>query len=235
MSTFSELFPVAHQKLSKEAIAKFDETLESEFMAIMDFLHIEPEFASSLRGKGQPSFPSPAYIEKCAQKFVEGRKLPTLQWSDKTSDPLLSIALKTFLELDNSEINEAIEIHKKLMIIENKIGEILESYISMKSSSNGWVWCSGSIVKTVDFIRKTADGTYEILQIKNKDVSENSTSIKGRGKIPMWKRLKGKKAKSNWTSYPDNALEELMSERDFINFATKKLLEIKKAQEASDT
>lgn len=235
MSAFSKHFSDTNQKLSREAIAKFDETLESEFMTIMDFLHIEPEFAASLRGKGQPSFPSPAYIEKCAQKFVEGRKLPILQWSDKTSDPLLSIALKTFLELDNSEIEAAIEIHKKLMIIENKIGEILESYISMKSASSGWVWCSGSIVRTVDFIRKSGDGTYEILQIKNKDVSENSTSVKGRGKIPMWKRLKGKKAKSNWASYPDNSLEELMSEKDFINFAKKKLLEIKKAQENGET
>ena len=116
------------------------------------------------------------------------------------------------------------------MIIENKVGEILESYISEKYSSKGWVWCSGSTVTTIDFLRKRKNGTFEILQIKNKDVSENSTSTKGRGGVPVWHRLKGQHAKSNWDKFPDNSAERIMSEKAFINYAEKKFKEIKKLQ-----
>jgi hypothetical protein len=223
-------FSQVEQEIARNAIRKLDVSLEPEFLLLMDYLHKNPERTIDFRGKTPPKFPSKEYTDKLAEKFVAGRKLPRVQWSTKTSDPLLASALKTLLEIEQTKIDDAIEIHKKLMIIENKIGEILESYISEKYSSKGWVWCSGSTVKTVDFIRKQNDGIYEVLQIKNKDVSENSTSTKGRAGIPIWKRLKGKRATDNWEKFPGNELDRIMSEAEFVEYAENKFKEIKAAQ-----
>ena len=223
-------FSHAQQIIVKNAINFLDASLESEFMLVMEYLHSNKSAAPKFRGKKPPIFPSVEYIEKSAEKFVNGRKVPAINWSTKITDPLLPLALKIFLDLSEEEIEKSIEIHKKLMLIENKVGEILESYISEKYSSKGWVWCSGSTVTTIDFIRKKNDGTFEILQIKDKDVSENSTSTKGRGGIPVWQRLKGKKATNNWDNFPENSTAKIMSEKEFIEYAEKKFLEIKKLQ-----
>lgn len=230
MVQHSKEFSVAQQILVKNAICSFDASLEAEFILVMDYLHSNKSAAPKFRGKKPPIFPSAEYIEKSAEKFVNGRKIPALNWSTKLTDPLLPLALNIFLGLTPAEIVKSIEIHKKLMLIENKVGEILESYISEKYSSKGWVWCSGSTVKTIDFIRKNEDGTFEILQIKNKDVSENSTSTLGRGGIPVWQRLKGKRATSNWDNFPENSAEKIMSEKEFIEYAEMKFIEIKKLQ-----
>ena len=66
-------------------------------------------------------------------------------------------------------------IHRDSMAAENFIGNLLESYLDRKLSNYGWVWCCGEMVKSVYFINPESNG-FTLLQVKNRDNSENSSS-----------------------------------------------------------
>ena len=51
------------------------------------------------------------------------------------------------------------------MAAENNIGLLLERFIASVLEPIGWIWCSGSAVRAVDFIEPN---TGILLQIKNR-------------------------------------------------------------------
>ena len=91
------------------------------------------------------------------------------------------------------------------MSIETKLGTLLESFIYKHINKYNWIWCSGSIVKDIDFINKNIDKNGNIqwtaLQVKNSDNSENAASSRVRvgTNIKKWfRRLSTVKNKDNW-------------------------------------
>lgn len=102
---------------------------------------------------------------------------------------------------------------------ENIIGTLLERYIDNQASRFGWIWCAGSIVKAADFIRKNENG-WDVLQIKNRDNSENSSSaaIREGTDIKKWFRTFSKRSGTNWDNFPDDKLKKVLSEKGFHQF-----------------
>lgn len=108
-------------------------------------------------------------------------------------------------------------------------GDLLEEYIYKNVKENGWIWCKGKCVTSVDFMNPN-ENIY--LQIKNKDNTENSSSKKVRNgtTIIKWNRLstitsnKNVTSKTNWAKSNEIINNDLsvtqvsMSEKKYISF-----------------
>ncbi len=105
---------------------------------------------------------------------------------------------------------------------ENMVGDLLERYLASVLEPMDWIWCSGSIVKAVDFVRPPArtGETWRLLQVKNRDNSENSSSsaIRIGTSIEKWHRTFSQKLGSNWDNFPDASLRQKLSEENFKTF-----------------
>jgi hypothetical protein len=201
--------------LAQLEIQKYDLSLEKPYLNLFKFLASNPEFRVSLRGNNPAPFGSPAYIEKSAQMFALGRIITPPVNSGKSTDTLLGILFQQMNQCSEDEAQEAIKMHGDFMVLENKVGKILEHYLATKLEPVGWIWCSGDYVEKIDFV-KVGSSNFSVLQVKNKDVTENSSSSKGRGDVPKWARLKGKKAVPDWDNFPDEKAKALISEKDFL-------------------
>lgn len=72
------------------------------------------------------------------------------------------------------------------MASENIVGDLLERYLAEKLEPCGWIWCSGTSVKAVDFIHYDNEkDEWGLLQVKNRDNTENSSSSKIRDNTPI--------------------------------------------------
>ena len=107
------------------------------------------------------------------------------------------------------------------MAAENIIGELLEMYIDNMSrvTSAGWCRAYGDVVKGVDFVKSSPSG-WILLQIKNRDNSENSSSsaIRSGTNIIKWFRTFSRTGNTNWSNFPDDMLKSQMSENGFRIF-----------------
>ena len=97
----------------------------------------------------------------------------------------------------------------------------------------GWVWCTGSFVKAIDFVKPpdAKGGTWMELQVKNRNNSENSSSsaIRSGTSIKKWFRTFSTKSETNWGAFPDPALRRYLSEEGFIAFVREYLAELKES------
>jgi hypothetical protein len=105
---------------------------------------------------------------------------------------------------------------------ENLVGDLLERYLASVLETRGWVWCSGALVKAADFIKPpTRPGeAWRLLQVKNRDNSENSSTsaIRAGTVIEKWHRTFSKRIGSNWGAFPDASLREHLSEDSFKEY-----------------
>jgi hypothetical protein len=203
---------------AKGEILKHDKNLEKSYLGLLRFLSANPDFIVKLRGNNPPQFGTLQYLTKTAEMFAAGRVISPPINSGKTSDPLLGSLFQQLNSCTYSEVENAIRIHGDFMVLENKVGKILEHYLSARLEPLGWIWCSGDFVEKVDFIKVVSGKKPELLQVKNKDVTENSSSVKGRGDVPKWARLKGKKAITDWHNFPDIDARNVLSEHDFLEY-----------------
>ena len=121
--------------------------------------------------------------KECLEKWIKGyisstKNLPSSHIGNTKrtcSDPSLATIVKVACNL--------------FMSAENIQGELLEEYIARNIEGDDWIWCSGNTLRAVDFCKR--DGS-ALLQIKNKDNTENSSSnaIRNGTKIKKWHRLK---------------------------------------------
>ena len=157
--------------------------------------------------------------EKCLRNWINGYiqsiiNLPSSHIGEAKrtcSDPALAMIVKIACDLDDDEIEEMENAHNLFMSAENIQGELLEEYIAENVEDYGWVWCSGNALRAVDFCKR--DGS-ALLQVKNKNNTENSSSsaIRNGTKIEKWFRLKTKK--KNGRPYPSYEWDKL---NDIIN------------------
>jgi len=114
----------------------------------------------------------------------------------------------------------AMHDHRKAMAAENAIGSLLEIYIASEMEHYGWVWCSGEIVKAVDFIRWDNNLGWVPMQIKNRSNSENSSSaaIRNGTNIKKWFRSFSTKDATNWEAFPEIELRGVLTEEGFQKF-----------------
>jgi len=153
-------------------------TPEEEKTIILDFLDKNPEQFSSRKKKDRPNPRTQSGREEIGKIIDSAREKRHLPREPKTvPDEVVSIILELYFDVSPEKL-ECIKIeHQLSMAAENIVGELLERYISEACREHGsdWVQAYGDVVKAVDFIRKDGDG-WELLQVKNRDNSENSSS-----------------------------------------------------------
>ena len=104
------------------------------------------------------------------------------------SDPMIRLLVQTYQGSDDASSLLEEKHHNLYMSAENIQGNLLEEYIAKEINKYGFLWCKGNVLKAIDFCN--TNGTL-LLQIKNKNNTENSSSshIREGTQIKKWYRL----------------------------------------------
>jgi len=216
-------------EIAKKEMDKLDPSLSDKFGKVIQFLSDNPDAVGQLKRKNSPIFGTEEYIILSATKFKTGRDLIKPLPPTTIPDKVVSIILNKYFEVPSKKLVEAEKLHSLSMIAENLVGDLLERYIAVVMEQHGWVWCSGSIVKVVDFIYLDSQNIWQSLQVKNRDNSENSSSaaIRKGTKIKKWFRTFSKKEGYNWDNFPSLEGKEKLSEKGFRSYAENYLTTLK--------
>lgn len=196
--------------------------LAYSYAKVVLFLMAFPDSATALRGSNAATVGSLEYIRIQAASFAASRNPKAPQAPTTVPDEMVSVILNEYFNIDESQLERVKQEHLLSMGAENFVGELLERYLASVLEPRGWVWCSGAMVKAVDFIKPPSENqpTWRLLQVKNRDNSENSSSsaIRVGTTIEKWFRTFSRKAGSNWAAFPDPELRQHLSEQDFKAF-----------------
>lgn len=190
------------------------QNLNEKFDKVLEFLRTNPDLLSS-RGK---NLSNEKDIESLREKF-KSQRLKTVSLTIPTTvfDKAVSVILAKSEGYSPEKLETIQYEHKLSMSAENTVGELLEMYIAEELEPEGWIWCSGSFVKAIDFIYPQNDG-WKCLQVKNRDNTENSSSSKIRdgSEIKKWFRAYSKRNATNWENFPTGGIN--LSEENFLSF-----------------
>lgn len=211
--------------LAREVISKIKPSLSDNFVNIVLFSFDNPGLRVMQRKSVKnpnPEFGTKEHLTFLAKKYVHGREPKQLPYPQTVPDPALGTVLETGYRKDKEDLNTLIEGHRIAMVAENVVGELLERYIDTEISDDDWIWCAGEVVKSVDFIRKSAkpNTKWESLQVKNRDNSENSSSsaIRAGTEIVKWHRTVSRTGATKWDSFPIGGNSLKLSEEGFEIF-----------------
>lgn len=112
-------------------------------------------------------------------------------------DPILEKMIKERLgKLEDKHLPYITYAHRLAMSAENILGALLEEFLSNRLDSLDWFCAWGETVKSVDFV----SGSGQLLQIKNRSNSENSSSARVRDgtEIMKWYRIEAARIEYNW-------------------------------------
>ena len=205
--------------------------LAEKFGTVIRFLVSYPKAASLKRGKCAPMVGTLGYITAAADKFASSREPRSPEPPNTVPDEMVSFILHNYFNTPKESLDQIKRDHLLSMGAENLVGDILERYIATALEPAGWVWISGSLVKGADFLKIPTDDdpTWQVLQVKNRDNSENSSSsaIRDGTNIKKWYRTFSKKPGNNWNRFPDIDHRNLLSEDGFKEFVRAYLIAIK--------
>lgn len=209
-------------EVARKAMMSVDARLADKFVAVVVFLAAHPSAAAALRGANAPLIGSAEYIERQAIAFAQARQPRAPQPPTTIPDEVVSLILVEYFKIPQKEVERIKREHALSMGAENLVGDLLERYLASVLEPNGWVWCSGAMVRAADFIKPPTakNGAWRLLQVKNRDNSENSSSSKVREgtTIEKWHRTFSRKSGSNWAAFPDESLRQQLSEARFNDF-----------------
>ncbi|ECL1714274.1 SinI family restriction endonuclease, partial [Salmonella enterica] len=141
------------EELAKQKMDNINPELSEKFQLLIKFLSRFPESCSNPRSKQvRKNFGKAEHIEYLAQNFNESR-LPKKPTPPTTiPDEVVSLVLNVSFDIPQENLNRIKEEHRLSMASENIVGDLLERYLAEKLEPCGWIWCSGTSVKAVDFI-----------------------------------------------------------------------------------
>jgi len=214
-------------ELISAAIRDADARLEKEFMTVANFLNEFDEFRPARISRA--SYGTKQYFENLAASFVRGRQPIAPEPPATVPDPLVSVIMHEYFRLPRTDLERAKQEHKLSMASEGIVGVLLERYIASEIEPLGWVWCSGEVVKSIDFVKQRGDA-WQMLQVKNRDNSENSSSaaIRRGTSIEKWYRTKSRTGATMWADFPDSSCRRRLSERGFHEFTARYLASLPK-------
>jgi hypothetical protein len=220
------------EEVASVAMGKVDPTLRNTYVGLIKFLSAYPETASNVRGKGAPLIGSKLYIERSAISFAAARAHRAPRSPETIPDEMVSVILHEYFDVPIADLERAKREHLLSMGAENLVGDLLERYLASVMEPLGWIWCSGAMVRAVDFVKPPAqiNGNWLMLQVKNRDNSENSSSsaIRIGTSIDKWHRTFSKKSGSNWAEFPDVTLRSHLSEAAFKAYVRRYLHSLRK-------
>lgn len=179
----------------------------------------------SWKASNRPDLNTQTGIMAIGKRFYEGRRTLNLPSPSTKTDKAVSIVLMSGYGYEEDKIDEILKDHQYAMIAENNVGNYLERYVANNIEPLGWAWCSGELVKATDFIKKSSAG-WDLLQIKNRNNSENSSSsaIRDGTTIQKWYRSNSQSGNTRWDKFPDQIGCNQLSEEGFLIF-TKEIIE----------
>jgi len=194
---------------------------DKKFEAILNFLKQNPD-----RVPNNLNISLEEDIFKLYKKYQNSLlTIMTLSKPNTIPDIAVSVVLQSYLELSKEKVEYIKETHQYSMAAENMVGFLLEKYIASILEDHNWIWCSGSVVKAIDFIKLNVDNTWEAFQVKNRDNTENSSSsqIRNGTDIKKWFRTFSRpstkrKNNTNWENFPEEEFRNLLSEEGFLSF-----------------
>jgi hypothetical protein len=196
--------------------------LDDSFAHVVEFLSLNPE-QLSWRGKIRPSLATEVGLRTLADKYFYGYRRSDFPAVPRTvPDEMVSIMLQKAYGYSPARTAIVKLDHQRAMVAESSVGNLLERYLDSKLRIGGWHWCCGSFVKAIDFVRLDNDATWDALQIKNRDNSENSSSSKIRvgTNIQKWFRTFSATGATNWPNLPPLMQGYGLSEDGFKNYVT---------------
>lgn len=141
------------------------------------------------------------FMKKWTNKFLNGYMNRP---SQRTSNPIGTQHDTILDEIISSRIFHSTENdlenikygHRLSMSAENIAGGFLEEYIAEELISQGWHCCWGETMKSIDFCNVDD----QLLQVKNSDNSENSSSktVRDGTNIKHWFRRFSRTGATNW-------------------------------------
>lgn len=208
------------EEIARAAMSSINLSLADRYAGVIRFLASYPGAASAMRGSSAPTIGSAEYVRRQASAFASARDSRAPQAPSTVPDEMVSVILVSYFGIANSDVERVKREHLLSMGAENMVGDLLERYLASVLEPHGWIWCSGSMVKAVDFIKPSVGTAWRLLQVKNRDNSENSSSsaIRVGTEIEKWHRTFSRRAGSNWAAFPDPALRALLSEDAFKSF-----------------
>jgi hypothetical protein len=215
--------------VARDSMMQIDGDLVEKYQTVIEFLTLNPDSANTQVPTGI-LVGSAEYIKLKAQKFATGRTPRAPQPPRTIPDPLVSVILRDYFGVSEEHLERASHEHLLSMGAEGLVGSLLEEYLASVLEPVGWVFCSGSIIKAVDFIKRptVTGGNWAVLQVKNRDNSENSSSsaIRNGTDIEKWFRTFSRTGETNWAAFPDEDLTEAISEEQFEEFVQSYLISL---------
>ena len=217
--------------IARQAMKAIDPALVTPYSKLIAFLSEFPGAAAAMRGTSAPAIGSELYIQQQATAFASARKPRAPQPPMTVPDEMVSVVLHAFFDTPAADLARIQREHLLSMGAENLIGDLLERYLASVMEPRGWIWCSGSMVRAVDFVRppEAAGQGWRLLQVKNRDNSENSSSsaIRSGTAIEKWFRTFSKKTGANWAAFPDTTLRPHLSEEGFESYVRQYLARLR--------
>lgn len=201
---------VANDSLSEKGLTE-------SFASICNFLADNPNIPLPKNA----SLTSIDGLENLANQYFKGYRRSDFPATPSTvPDEIVSIVMQEAYGYNQEQCDKIKMEHQHSMCAENCVGALLERYLDSILRPYGWHWCCGSIVRAVDFLKKDSKGNWLILQIKNRNNSENSSSsaIRQGTEIQKWFRTFSKTGKTNWHNLPPLMQGYGMNEESFVEF-----------------
>ncbi len=191
----ADLLKIVEEQAGKEK--------SKSLMVVADRIIDIPEYSCSInirKGEDVTDF-----MTKWTIKFINGYKnRPSQRTSNPIGtqhDPILDEIISARIK-NTTEDLEAIKYgHRLSMSAENITGSLLEEYIATVLIKYDWHCCWGETMKSIDFCN--SDG--QLLQVKNSDNSENSSSktVRDGTEIQHWFRRFSRTGDTNWPALND--------------------------------
>lgn len=208
---------------------KINPELKTKFADLI--LFIAKYNDSAPKGNAKRVQGSQDYIKDLAEKFNSSRLSKAPKKPSTVPDQMVSEILHIYFDISRDELEEVKNLHSLSMAAENIVGDLLERYIASIIEPEGWIWCSGSSVKAVDFIKPPVNegDKWILLQVKNRSNSENSSSgaIREGTEIKKWHRTNASTGATRWNKFPCPSGSNSLNETDFIEFVRQYLLGMK--------
>ncbi len=213
-------------ELARQVASEYCEETGSElglvgsFVGVCEFLSEYPE-SLSWRGSTRPGTATRSDFDLLAARYFASYRRPNLPATPGTvPDEMVSVVMEEVYGYSPEECVRIKIDHQHSMSSENCVGAILERYLDSVLRVQGWHWCCGDLVRAIDFIKQKSDGTWILLQVKNRDNSENSSSSAIRSGTPIqkWFRSCSRTGKTNWVNLPEVMRGFGLTEQGFIDF-----------------
>jgi len=194
---------------------------KKELLVLLQYLKQNPD-ELGWRGKFKPNPLTKEGQDLIINRFITKKRSLIEPSVPKTvPDMMVSQLLISYFKYPQDQVNKIAIEHQHSMAAENMVGALLEKYIDSIASKYGWIHCVAELVKKTDFI-KLENGKWRLLQVKNRDNSENSSSaaIREGTSIEKWFRSFSKTGQTNWENFPDPQLTPYLSEKGFIAYVS---------------